>query len=133
MSLDNAREALTEYLALISPKSTAECERSEIRNGGDDEATVPRGGGAMHQDGSRGAIDFDESLKAVLKLYGRAVGVLRDKRERELLTEALCDLGDLHVRTWDIPVIHTVLLYLRFTQLRYSYQYIATVPPWAAH
>lgn len=43
------------------------------------------------------AVDLDKSLKAVLKLYGRAVDVLRDKQERELLTEALCDLGDLHV------------------------------------
>lgn len=38
-----------------------------------------------------------KSQKEVLKLYGRAVDVLRDKRERELLAEALCDVGDLHV------------------------------------
>lgn len=37
------------------------------------------------------------SREAVLKLYGRAVDVLRDKRERELLAEALVDMGDLHV------------------------------------
>lgn len=40
---------------------------------------------------------IDKSQKAVLKLYGRAVDVLREKRERELLAEALCDVGDLHV------------------------------------
>lgn len=41
--------------------------------------------------------EIDQSHKAVLKLYGRTVGVLREKRERELLAEALCDVGDLHV------------------------------------
>lgn len=44
---------------------------------------------------------IEQSHKAVLKLYGRTVGVLRDKRERELLTEALCDIGDLHVSEYN--------------------------------
>ena len=45
---------------------------------------------------------MEKSLKGTLKLYGRAVDVLRQKRERELLTEALCDMGDLHVRKQEI-------------------------------
>lgn len=79
-TLDNAREALAEYISLLSPASPD-----------DDEASGPD-----HP------VDLEKSLKGTLKLYGRAVDVLRQKRERELLTEALCDMGDLHVskRGW---------------------------------
>lgn len=101
-SLDDAREALSEYLALLSPTPESESFIITGREGivggaGGGEATAfsaPEKG-----DGTVGAptVDLDKSLKAVLKLYGRAVDVLRDKQERELLTEALCDLGDLHV------------------------------------
>lgn len=74
-TLDGAREALAEYLALLSPASED-----------DEEAGDPD-----HP------VDLEKSLKGTLKLYGRAVDVLRQKRERELLAEALCDMGDLHV------------------------------------
>lgn len=54
------------------------------------------GGGAVTQ--KRVSLEVVErSQKEVLKLYKRAVDILRDKRERELLAEALCDVGDLHV------------------------------------
>lgn len=76
-TLDSAREALAEYLALLSPSLPDE-----------DEAGDPD-----HP------VDLEKSLKGTLKLYGRAVDVLRQKRERDLLTEALCDMGDLHVST----------------------------------
>lgn len=85
-SLDDAREALAEYLALLPSMAP------EIRDGGTQESgtttLIPRG---ENPEG------FEKELKTVLKLYGRAVEVLREKRERELLTESLCDLGDLYV------------------------------------
>lgn len=56
---------------------------------------------------------IESSQKAVLKVYGRAVDVLRDKRERELLAEALCDVGDLHVSeqcVWRSYVFMTTMI-----------------------
>lgn len=101
-SLDDAREALAEYLALLSPSPESEpsptaTEREGATKGGEGEA--PAFSGQEQGHGTVGAVpvDLEKSLKAVMKLYGRAVGVLRDKQERELLTEALCDMGDLHV------------------------------------
>lgn len=59
------------------------------------------GGGPVDQE--RPSVEVvDKSQKDVLKLYKRAVDVLRDKRERELLAEALCDVGDLHVSGWQL-------------------------------
>lgn len=93
---------MAEYLALLSPTSP------EDEDAGDPDHPV----------------DLEKSLKGTLKLYGRAVDVLRQKRERELLTEALCDMGDLHVRmrgiwtfviegspcwrSWGLPVLSVV-------------------------
>ncbi|CAM9247576.1 unnamed protein product, partial [Ectocarpus fasciculatus] len=107
-TLDDARESLVKHLALLSP-TLALSAISESPTAGDGNALVKeleadgsilppaddiRGGGGVGD-----TTDFDlveKSKGAVLKVYGRAVGVLRDKRERELLTEALCDMGDLH-------------------------------------
>lgn len=79
-TLDAAREALAEYLALLSPTPLDDEEEEDTDH----------------------PVDLEKSLKGTLKLYGRAVDVLRQKRERELLTEALCDMGDLHVRKFGI-------------------------------
>lgn len=101
-SLDDAREALSEYLALLSPTpepesfTTTGLEGIAEHGGGGDTTSFSAPDKVRGVVGAP-AVDIDKSLKAVLKLYGRAVDVLRDKQERELLTEALCDLGDLHV------------------------------------
>ncbi|CAM9352028.1 unnamed protein product, partial [Ectocarpus sp. 13 AM-2016] len=106
-TLDDAREYLVKHLALLSPtpsplassESPTACDGNvlgeELANG-----SVPStDNGKCGGDGVGDTPDFDlveKSESAVLKVYGRAVGVLRDKRERELLTEALSDMGDLH-------------------------------------
>ncbi|CAM9135050.1 unnamed protein product [Scytosiphon promiscuus] len=118
-TLDDAREALAEHLALLSPppppppplprrasgtELTAGSGDSTAAEQGRDGKIVRRGSGegGIHgggDDGSRGVADpnlIKGSEKNVLRLYKRAVDVLRDKRERELLAEALCDMGDLH-------------------------------------
>lgn len=61
------------------------------------EAAAPGGGERAGAEERVNLEEIEQSHKAVLKLYGRTVNVLRDKRERELLAEALCDVGDLHV------------------------------------
>ncbi|CAB1113909.1 unnamed protein product [Ectocarpus sp. CCAP 1310/34] len=105
--LDDARETLVKHLALLSPTPSplASSEsptagdgnvlRQELANG----SVPPTDNDIRDGDGVGDTPDFrlvEKSESAVLKVYGRAVGVLRDKRERELLTEALCDMGDLH-------------------------------------
>lgn len=47
--------------------------------------------------GERGGVDVEMSFKGLLRVYRRAIHLLTEKRERFLLTEALGDLGDLHV------------------------------------
>lgn len=44
-----------------------------------------------------GDYDADLTLKALMRVYRRALGLLREKREKYMLAEALNDLGDLHV------------------------------------
>ncbi|CAM9209213.1 unnamed protein product [Ectocarpus sp. 4 AP-2014] len=108
-TLDDARETLVKHLALLSP-TPSPLVTSESPTAGDgnvlgEEAAngsvPPTDNGNCGGDGVVGDTpDFgliEKSKSAVLKVYGRAAGVLRDKRERELLTEALCDMGDLHV------------------------------------
>ena len=94
-SLDDARDALAEYLALLSRRSPNPDELPRKR----EESTVspsrpPQE--TLHGDSSDG-VDLKKSLNAVLQLYRRAVDILREKRERELLAAALCDLGALEV------------------------------------
>lgn len=95
--LDDARVALAEYLAVSAPSQAPMLQM----NGAKDvvakmNALSPRGRGTPFA--AAEGVDLDRSLKALVKAYGRAVDVLREKRERELLVEALNDLGDLHVR-----------------------------------
>ncbi|CAM9264298.1 unnamed protein product, partial [Ectocarpus sp. 12 AP-2014] len=106
-TLDDARECLVKHLALLSP-TPSPLASSESPTAGDGNvlgeelangSVPPTDDGDCGGDGVGGTPDLslvEKSESAVLKVYGRAVGVLRNKRERELLTEALCDMGDLH-------------------------------------
>ncbi|CAN0183838.1 unnamed protein product, partial [Pylaiella littoralis] len=113
-TLDDARESLVKHLALLSPpppppptlrpaKVAVETEPTEPSASPELSDDVPDNGThGVDDPGAMEIVDRDaiaKSQKEVLKLYGRAVDVLRDKRERELLAEALCDVGDLHVLT----------------------------------
>lgn len=94
---------MAEYFALCahlpisaSPESTAQ---SEGINAEDDPAASPARESLPCTGAER--VDIQGSLKALVKLYASTVDLLREKRERELLTEALNDLGDLHVSNID--------------------------------
>lgn len=98
-SLDDARVALAEYFAIYPPPPTPTLSESALRTEGQDPedneiVPTPR---APVSSANAEVVDIDGSLNALVKMYARVVDVLRERRERELLTEALNDLGDLHV------------------------------------
>eukprot|EP00903_Cladosiphon_okamuranus_P012352 g11581.t1 len=114
-AIDEARESLAEHLALLSPPApramtTVKRPSASLGLPGDHDngsTTASEEGDivAVGADESAGTEerakleDIEQSHQTVLRLYGRTVEVLRDKRERELLAEALCDVGDLHALT----------------------------------
>eukprot|EP00752_Nemacystus_decipiens_P012187 g10805.t1 len=113
--LDEARESLSEHLALLSPpppdavttmrRPSAPTGLPDYPDSGSnavsEEGLTVGSGGSERAGAEKRASreEIEQSHKTVLKLYGRTVEVLRDKRERELLAEALCDVGDLHDST----------------------------------
>lgn len=94
---------MAEYLALCGPLATSASPESTSQPEGihaEDDPTVLRAQGSVSYAKAE-RVDVEGSLKALVRVYGRTVDILREKRERELLTEALSDLGDLHVSKLD--------------------------------
>ncbi|CAM9226721.1 unnamed protein product, partial [Choristocarpus tenellus] len=77
--IDDARTSLAEYLEL---RAFSFSSSSEYGDGGESSVAEDEAG----------------SLHLLEHTYTRAVAILREKGERDVLCEALCDLGDLHVR-----------------------------------
>lgn len=110
-TLDDAREALTKYLASFSRRSTP--KHDELLGEGEQSAATSVQSREPRNDDAYDKIDLGKSFNVVVQLYGRAVSILRDRRERELLAEALCDLGDLHVSNEPIcshPVLQSFVI-----------------------